>query len=254
MSNLVGIQNIYKYYGRVPNQTKALDDASFSIDRGESVAIIGPSGCGKTTLLNVLSLLIKPDAGIYNYKGIPIEQWNERQKSNFRNKEIGFIVQDFALLENESALNNVQLPLLYAEKKLTRSQRKKHAQQLLEKVEMDAQQKQIVNTLSGGQRQRVAIARALINDPEVLLADEPTGALDTDNQEQVFQLMMNLVAEGRTLIMATHNLSLAERCSRKVYMLDGKLSDTFNRAKLCKINRMVESTGVRRLYPNQCRI
>lgn len=225
MSKFIICQNISKYFGQEHNRTRALFEVSFSIDKGESVAIIGPSGCGKTTLLNVLSLLIRPDSGLYYYQDVAIEQWNERHQSDFRNREIGFIVQDFALLENESALDNVQLPLLYAKEKPSRNQRRKLAQQLLERVDMGAQKKQIVRTLSGGQRQRVAIARALINNPGVILADEPTGALDTENQEQVFKLLMDLVAEGKTLIMATHNLDLAERCSRKICMLDGEILD-----------------------------
>lgn len=223
MSKLIECQNISKFFGKEPNQTRALFEVSLSIGKGESVAIIGPSGCGKTTLLNVLSLLIRPNSGTYYYNDIVIDQWSERKQSEFRNSEIGFIVQDFALLENESALDNVQLPLLYAKEKSPRNQRRKLAQQLLERVDMGDQRRQVVRTMSGGQRQRVAIARALINNPRVILADEPTGALDTENQEQIFKLLIDLVAEGKTLIMATHNLDLANRCTKKIYMLDGKV-------------------------------
>lgn len=223
MENLINCQNISKLYGEECNQTRALSEISLSIKTGESVAVLGPSGCGKTTLLNVLGLLIRPDFGSYLYKGDAAINWNEKRQAEFRNHAIGFVVQDFALLENESAIDNVKLPLQYAKRNLSGPQKQNLAMQMLNRVEMGSYSKQIVRTLSGGQRQRVAIARAIINSPELILADEPTGALDTESQKQVIQLLLNFVAEGKTLILATHNLDLAARCSRIIHMLDGQL-------------------------------
>ncbi len=232
MKKIIECQSISKYFGQEPCLNRALFEVSFSIDQGESVAITGPSGCGKTTLLNVLSLLIRPDSGSFFYDDIDMIRSSERQQSDFRNREIGFVVQDFALIENESALENVQLPLLYTKERLSRSQKRKLALESLNRVDMHAQSRQPVHTLSGGQRQRVAIARALINNPSIILADEPTGALDTQNQEQVMRLLMNLVHEGKTLIMATHNLDLAARCSRVIKILDGQIIESSHAGRI----------------------
>lgn len=223
MGGFIVCEHLSKFYLQGPNRIRALSDCTFSVDRGECVALMGPSGCGKTTLLNSLALLVRPDSGTYSFQGELVAAWNERRQSEFRNRKIGFVVQDFALLEHESAVENVLLPLLYSAKKSTRTQRRNHALRMLERVEMGACGSQIVRTLSGGQRQRVAIARALVNDPEIILADEPTGALDTENQEQVMRILLEWVGEGKTLIMATHNPDLAGRCSRIVRMLDGSI-------------------------------
>ena len=220
---ILKLENISKIYKNGDKEFKALDGISLSVEAGSSLAIMGASGSGKTTLLHILALLLDVDSGTYLYKGENISEWSDKGKARFRNQEIGIIVQNFALIEDESAYNNVNLPFRYSKKKLSWKQRIQKVKSSLEKFGLAEKAKQKVEVFSGGEKQRVAIARALVMDPELILADEPTGALDSENGEKIINILLELVKEGKTLIMVTHNEDLAKRCDRVIFLNDGKM-------------------------------
>lgn len=220
MIELSGINKYYKYNKK--KNYHALKDIDLKIEDGEFVAIIGRSGAGKTTLLNIIGLLDNYDSGKYLIDGQNTQGMNDTKLSKLRNKKIGFVLQDYALIENKSVMINVMLPLFF-NKKYSFSEMQKVSIKVLEKLEIEDQSQKKVNQLSGGQKQRVAIARAIVNDPSFILADEPTGALDTKTSAEIMDLFKSLNAEGKTVIIITHDPTVAEACKRKIEISDGKL-------------------------------
>lgn len=218
---LVELQQICKLYTSGQNVVKALDGVDLTIHHGEYLAILGPSGSGKSTLMNVLGCLDKPTAGHYQLDGHPVDSLSTQQLAAIRNQKIGFVFQSFNLLEYASALDNVALPLVYAGVKA--KERRRRATELLTQVGLADRLDHKPNQLSGGQKQRVAIARALINQPQILLADEPTGALDSKSGAEIEALFNELHLEGRTIIVVTHDNELAERTKRIVTIRDGQV-------------------------------
>ncbi|EML0202781.1 ABC transporter ATP-binding protein [Vibrio cholerae] len=218
---LVELQQICKHYTSGQNVVKALDGVDLTIRHGEFLAILGPSGSGKSTLMNVLGCLDKPTAGRYQLDGHPVDSLSTQQLAAIRNQKIGFVFQSFNLLEYASALDNVALPLVYAGVKA--KDRRRRATELLTRVGLADRLDHKPNHLSGGQKQRVAIARALINQPQILLADEPTGALDSKSGAEIEALFNELHREGRTIIVVTHDNELAKRTKRIVTIRDGQV-------------------------------
>ncbi|HFG1544689.1 Macrolide export ATP-binding/permease MacB [Vibrio paracholerae] len=218
---LVELQQICKHYASGQNVVKALDGVDLTIRHGEFLAILGPSGSGKSTLMNVLGCLDKPTAGRYQLDGHPVDSLSTQQLAAIRNQKIGFVFQSFNLLEYASALDNVALPLVYAGVKA--KDRRRRATELLTRVGLADRLDHNPNQLSGGQKQRVAIARALINQPQILLADEPTGALDSKSGAEIEALFNELHHEGRTIIVVTHDNELAKRTKRIVTIRDGQV-------------------------------
>ncbi|ENM3835406.1 ABC transporter ATP-binding protein [Vibrio cholerae] len=218
---LVELQQICKHYTSGQNVVKALDGVDLTIRHGEFLAILGPSGSGKSTLMNVLGCLDKPTAGRYQLDGHPVDSLSTQQLAAIRNQKIGFVFQSFNLLEYASALDNVALPLVYAGVKA--KDRRRRATELLTRVGLADRLDHKPNQLSGGQKQRVAIARALINQPQILLADEPTGALDSKSGAEIEVLFNELHHESRTIIVVTHDNELAKRTKRIVTIRDGQV-------------------------------
>lgn len=223
MSEILHMQNIYKSYYMGEEELEILHNVNLTIHSGEFVSILGPSGSGKSTMMNIIGCLDVPSAGKYTLSGNNIDDLNEIDLAKVRNKEIGFVFQSFQLLPRMTALQNVELPLIYSG--VSASERKKRAQTMLERVGLADKLRNLPNQLSGGQQQRVAIARALVTEPTILLADEPTGALDQKTGEQVIALFEELNQDGRTIIMITHDTSIARHAKRVVKILDGHLSE-----------------------------
>jgi putative ABC transport system ATP-binding protein len=218
---LIKILDISKIYEIGQEKIKALDDISFSIEENEYLSIMGPSGSGKSTLMNLLGCLDTPTSGSYFLKGKEVAKYNDNQLADIRNKEIGFVFQTFNLLPRASALHNVELPLIYSG--ISRRKRRELALQALEKVGLADRIHHKPNELSGGQRQRVTIARALVNQPSILLADEPTGNLDSKTGEEILELFNNLHNIGNTIVIVTHEEYIAQRSERVVRLLDGQI-------------------------------
>lgn len=219
---LIHLKHINKVYQLdETNIFQALKEVTLSIDKGEYVAITGPSGSGKSTLMNILGLLDKPSSGSYDLDGHDVAHLKEATLAELRNKKIGFVFQNFNLLARTSALENVALPLIYSG--VSRSERLKRAEQTLREVGLVDKLKSTPSQLSGGQQQRVAIARALVTDPEVLLADEPTGNLDSKNGSEIIELFRSLHKKGRTIIMITHDPAIANNAKRVIKMRDGEI-------------------------------
>ena len=202
-------------------ETTALDKVTFEVKKGEFVAIMGPSGCGKSTLLNILGLLDNPSSGTYYFDGIDVTHFNESQRTRIRKGNIGFVFQSFNLIDELTVYENIELPLIAM--KASGSVRKEKVERILEQMRIAHRRKHFPKQLSGGQQQRVAVARALITDPKLILADEPTGNLDSVNGEQVMQLLEELNASGTTIVMVTHSLSHADRAHRIVNLFDGHI-------------------------------
>jgi putative ABC transport system ATP-binding protein len=198
-----------------------LADVDLEIRSGDFVAVMGPSGSGKSTLMNILGCLDVPTSGAYEIKGSPVSSLADDELAGLRNREIGFIFQVFHLLPRYTALRNVELPLLYAG--VPREERSRRALEALRAVGLEDRKGHLSNELSGGERQRVAIARALVNDPSLLLADEPTGNLDTKSGEELIGLLCGLNARGVTIVLVTHDPAIARRAQRTVYIVDGRL-------------------------------
>lgn len=203
-------------------ETLALNNIELSINRGEFVAITGPSGCGKSTLLSVIGLLDTASSGEYQLQGEAVHNLNNRERARKRNRDIGFVFQAFNLISDLSVAENVALPLSYRDD-LSKAERQNRVQQMLEKVDMQHRAKHYPAQLSGGQQQRVAIARALAGNPGLLLADEPTGNLDSRNAEMVMRLLQQMYREGSTIVMVTHDPHLAALANRQIALFDGRI-------------------------------
>ncbi|CAL65693.1 ABC transporter ATP-binding protein [Christiangramia forsetii] len=217
---MIKITNLEKYYKTEEVQTIALNKLSFEVKEGEFAAIMGPSGCGKSTLLNILGLLDDPDGGSYLFNGTEVAGYNERQRAKLRKHNIGFVFQSFNLIDELSVFENVELPLIYTGVKP--AERKERVHEVLEKMQIMHRRKHFPQQLSGGQQQRVAVARAVVNNPKLILADEPTGNLDSSNGNEVMDLLTELNEAGTTIIMVTHSEHDAKFSHRIIRMLDGQ--------------------------------
>jgi len=228
---ILELRDVRKVYDMGAEKVHALDGVDLDIDRGEYVAIMGPSGSGKSTLMNLLVCLDTPSSGGYRLNGTAVESLNDVQLAAIRNREIGFVFQTFNLLARTSALENVELPLIYAG--MHRHQRHAQALRALERVGLADRARHQPSELSGGQRQRVAIARALVNEPSILLADEPTGNLDSATSEEIMKLFDELHRQGNTVILVTHEPEIAAHARRRIVLRDGRvLSDDHAAAAL----------------------
>lgn len=222
MGAIVSVQNVTKIYPMGKVHVVALDGVSFSINAGEFVAIMGPSGSGKSTLMNLIGCLDKPSSGTIAIDNIDIARLSDRQLARLRGSQIGFVFQTFNLIPRIDALANVMLPMTFVGK-LSAKERRVRAQQLLESVGLGERMHHLPSELSGGERQRVAIARALANDPKIILADEPTGNLDTKTGKAILDLFVELNRAGRTIVVVTHDATVASYARRIVKLLDGKI-------------------------------
>ena len=220
---ILNMQNIVKTYQMGEEVQTVLDNVNLKINQGEFISILGPSGSGKTTLMNIIGCLDVPTSGKYELTDIEVSEMDEEELSEIRNSEIGFVFQQFQLLPRLNALENVELPLIYGG--IPEKERKLKAKAMLERVGLSDKLRNKPNQLSGGQQQRVAIARAMVTEPTILLADEPTGALDQKTGQQILELFKEINAEGRTIIMITHDVEIAKYAGRVVNILDGKLSE-----------------------------
>jgi putative ABC transport system ATP-binding protein len=218
---LIELEDLGKSYYTEDVETRALRGITFHVERGTYIAIEGPSGCGKSTLLSILGLLDTPTNGKYVLNGLAVDRLTSGERAEIRNREIGFIFQNFNLIGDLSIYDNVELPLIY--RGMTRSERRSRVEEVLERVHMSHRAKHYPMHLSGGEQQRVAVARALAGDPSVLLADEPTGNLDTRNGEAVMELLGELNEYGSTIIMVTHDQRFAKQAKRTIGLLDGQL-------------------------------
>ena len=225
MGEVIRLEHIVKrFYLGQPNELEILHDINFSVQEGEFVSIVGPSGSGKSTLMNLIGVLDRPTEGRYFLDGIDLSRVTDNELSDIRNKKIGFVFQTYNLIAKTNAQKNVELPMLYAG--LGRSERRARARELLEMVEMTDRARHLPEELSGGQKQRVAIARAMANDPAIILADEPTGALDTKTGRLVMDLFHRLHREqGKTIILITHSPELAAEPDRIIAIRDGQIMD-----------------------------
>ena len=218
---MIKLKNLTKVYRTEELESTALNQVSFEINPGEFVSIMGPSGCGKSTLLNILGMLDKPESGSYEFLGKEIAQYNEKQRSDIRKKNIGFIFQNFNLIEELTVFENIELPLIY--NKISSSERKKRVDEIIQKIGISHRSNHYPQQLSGGQQQRVAVARALVTNPSLILADEPTGNLDTSHGNEVMDLLCKLNESGTTIVMVTHSAHDASFSNRTINLLDGKI-------------------------------
>ncbi|HFR3411041.1 TPA: ABC transporter ATP-binding protein [Streptococcus suis] len=222
-NQLIKLTQINKSYKNGDQELRVLKDIDLEVEEGEFLAIMGPSGSGKSTLMNIIGLLDRSSSGNYWLEGEEVSQLSEKKLAQVRNDQIGFVFQQFFLLAKLNALQNVELPLIYAG--VPSNQRKKKAKRYLEKVELAERMDHLPSELSGGQKQRVAIARALVNSPAIILADEPTGALDTKTGQQIMELLTELNNEGKTIIMVTHEPEIAAYAKRKIVLRDGIITE-----------------------------
>ena len=218
---MIEMHNLTKAYRTSDIETTALDTINLEVNAGEFIAIMGPSGCGKSTLLNVMGMLDSPDSGRYAFLDEDVAGYGENKLADIRKQNIGFIFQSFNLVDELTVAENVMLPLLY--QKVPASERDQRVQSVLERVGIAHRANHRPQQLSGGQQQRVAVARAVVNNPKLILADEPTGNLDTTNGEEVLELLNQLNADGTTIVMVTHDPGHADHASRVVHMLDGRV-------------------------------
>ena len=225
MSHLIELKNAYKIYNPGENEVRALDGVDLCIDHGDFVAIVGHSGSGKSTLMNMLGLLDVVTSGTYILNGKDVSDMDDDELSGIRNREIGFIFQGFNLIPSLTAQGNVELPLIYRGMKA--EERHRHSTEALKRVGLEKRMEHLPNQMSGGQQQRVAIARAVAAKPPVILADEPTGNLDSASGKEVMRIINELWAEGRTVILITHDDSIAETAHRVIRISDGKIVDDY---------------------------
>ena len=237
---LLELRNVSKIYHLGGEEIRALDDVSLDLEQGEFVSIIGPSGSGKSTLMHILGCLDTPTRGNVTLAGTEIARASARELAKVRNRTIGFVFQFFNLLPKLNVLQNVELPMIYAG--IGGRERRMRAEKALEMVELTHRLKNRPNQLSGGQQQRVAIARALVNNPKILLADEPTGNLDTHTGELILALFRRLAGEGRTVILVTHNPEIAAVTPRRIEIRNGRIAQQVD-AKLAGLDRVGASSG-----------
>ncbi len=216
---MIKIEQLTKIFRTDEVETTALNKVNLEVQKSEFLAIMGPSGCGKSTLLNILGLLDNPSGGKYFFDGIDVSDFKEKQRTNLRKGNIGFVFQSFNLIDELTVFENVELPLLYL--KVSSAQRRKMVETVLERMKIGHRSKHFPQQLSGGQQQRVAIARAVVSNPKLIMADEPTGNLDSANGEEVMNLLSELNNDGATIIMVTHSPAHAERAHRIVQLFDG---------------------------------
>lgn len=229
---MIRLQNINKVYRASDVETYALQNVNVQIEEGEFISIMGPSGCGKSTLLNLLGMLDSPTSGEYLFNEIDLSRLSESQLAKKRKSHIGFIFQSFNLIDELTVAENVELPLLYH--KIARSERKARVKEVLEQMNISHRANHMPNQLSGGQQQRVAIARALSTKPAVILADEPTGNLDSKHGDEVMELLKNLNDNGTTILMVTHSAYHAEYASRIIHLFDGQIVTQNNKAEVAQ--------------------
>lgn len=216
---MIKIEQLTKVFRTDEVETTALNKVNLEVQKSEFLAIMGPSGCGKSTLLNILGLLDNPSGGKYFFDGIDVSAFKEKQRTNLRKGNIGFVFQSFNLIDELTVFENVELPLLYL--KVSSAQRRKMVETVLERMKIGHRSKHFPQQLSGGQQQRVAIARAVVSNPKLIMADEPTGNLDSANGEEVMNLLSELNNDGATIVMVTHSPAHAERAHRIVQLFDG---------------------------------
>jgi|MGYP002510211255 putative ABC transport system ATP-binding protein len=218
---MITVNNLSKVFRTEEIETTALNNVSFTINKGEFVAIMGPSGCGKSTLLNILGLLDNPSGGSYNLLGTEVANLRERERTNYRKGNIGFVFQSFNLIDELNVYENVELPLKYLN--ISASERKRRVTEILKRMNISHRAGHYPQQLSGGQQQRVAIARAVVANPQLILADEPTGNLDSRNGKEVMDLLCQLNAEGTTVVMVTHSQRDASAAQRIINLFDGEI-------------------------------
>jgi putative ABC transport system ATP-binding protein len=230
MKSVMEMVDLKKTYRMGENEVHALRGVTLNVDVGEFVAVMGPSGSGKSTLMNIIGCLDRPTSGQYILEGVNVSELDRDQRAEIRNDKIGFVFQNFNLLPRTSALENVELPLIYSMKhRLDDVQMRERAKECLARVGLEGRGEHVPSQLSGGQQQRVAIARALVNDPAIVLADEPTGNLDTKTSEEVMETLQKLNEEGKTIVLITHELDIANFAKRVITLRDGLIiSDTLN--------------------------
>ena len=220
---LISLKSIYKIYNVGGEEVRALDGIDLDINENEYLAIMGPSGSGKSTLMNMVGCLDTPTSGIYEFEGEMVQVMDDSQLASIRNRKIGFVFQTFNLLPKATAQHNVEIPLVYAN--IRKRQRVEMASKALESVGLSDRSHHRPNELSGGQRQRVAIARALVNNPSIILADEPTGNLDSKSGHEIMNILDDLHREGNTIILVTHEDDIAQRAHRVIRLLDGEITE-----------------------------
>ena len=220
-SELIKLHSVKKIYNLGAEDVHALDGVDLEILRNEYISIMGPSGSGKSTLMNMIGCLDTPSEGTYFFEGEPVHEMDDNQLASIRNRKIGFVFQTFNLLSKLTAVRNVELPLIYAN--IPKEERIKYAEAALEKVGLGDRMQHKPNEMSGGQRQRVAIARALVTDPSIILADEPTGNLDSKSGEEIMTIFDSLHEAGNTIILVTHERYIADHANRTIHLLDGKI-------------------------------
>ena len=220
---MIILKDVCKYYQVGDDRVKALDHASLHIKPQEFVSIIGPSGSGKSTLMNIIGCLDVSDAGEYWLDGLPIEAYTESELAKIRNQKIGFVFQSFNLIPKLTAEENVELPLIY--QRVKRSERQKRVKEALERVGLSHRAKHLPTELSGGQQQRVSVARALVTNPSLILADEPTGNLDSKTTKEIMEMFHELHRQGNTIVLITHDNDIARQAARVIHILDGQITE-----------------------------
>ena len=220
---MIDIKDLCKYYLVGEERVRALDHATLHIYPHEFVSIIGPSGSGKSTMMNIIGCLDIADAGEYLLDGLPIESYSENQLAKIRNEKIGFVFQQYNLIPKLTAEENVELPLIY--QKVPKKERTERVKEALERVDMYKRAKHLPTELSGGQQQRVSIARAIVTRPKLILADEPTGALDSKTSKEIIDIFHELHSQGNTIVLITHDNNIAKQAQRSIHILDGQISE-----------------------------
>ena len=233
MKTLISLKGIKRHYQVGDEKVKALDGVDLTINYNEYISIMGPSGSGKSTLMNMIGCLDTPTEGVYEFEGELVHAMDDNQLASIRNRKIGFVFQTFNLLPKATALRNVEVPLIYSN--ISRSERVEKAEKALTAVGLSDRMHHKPNELSGGQRQRVAIARALVNDPSILLADEPTGNLDSKSGVEIMKILDNLHNDGNTIILVTHEVYIADHADRTINLFDGRIKDDIKTASVKKV-------------------